>query len=321
MNLSPLTFRVAAHAKINATLDLLGRRPDGYHALRSVVIPVALHDDVEVALLPGAGPAPDASPAIRVEIAADGVDCSRIGPPGDNLCAKAAAAFLRRFAAFAAAARGAALRIRVVKRIPLGGGLGGGSADAAATLVALAALAGGGIGRDDLVALAAEVGSDVPALVCGGAVLMEGRGEKVTPLPGLFAPFDLLLANPGVHVSTAAAFRAFDERALTPAPISSKIVLSRNCGRTLPGFAAMLSNGLEDAVFALHPEVARIAARLREAGAAGVSMTGSGATVFALAASREDAGALAGALPAGCWHAVSRTVPDGVMAAHGPLEA
>ena len=327
-----LSCRIEAHAKINVTLDVLGVRPDGYHDLSSVVMPVALHDDVVVSAIAGGTSA--AEPSVIVEVVPEGVDISRLGPPDRNLCVKAAQAYFKAMSATGAHRLPPRLDVRVVKRIPLGGGLGGGSADAAAVLAALDWMAARGafgagakpLGEERLVAVAAEVGSDVPALFLGGATLMEGRGERVRRLPGVFGTFDILLANPGIHVSTPEAFRALDAlprdgEMLTKTRFSDNILTSRNCGKTLPGFAAMLSNGLEKAVFGLHPEIARLAARLRDAGARGVLMSGSGATVFALAASPSEANALAGVLPAGCWSAVSQTVPDGVMAAHGPLEA
>lgn len=328
---------IEAHAKVNIVLDVLGTRPDGFHDLRSIVMPVELHDDLEIEVGgPGGG--------VAVEVVPDGVDVSHIGPAEDNLCVKAVKAY---FAAIPPCGthRAPEMRIHIVKRIPLGGGMGGGSADAAATLVALDWFAARGVfagevgpvGEKGLLEIAAEVGSDVPALLLGGAVLMEGRGEKVSRLRGVFPPVDLLLANPGVHVSTPAAFRALDAgrssgscprnvppvvaRLLTNPSDFGNILSSRNCGEALSGFTEMLYNGLEGAVFELHPEVALIAAKLREAGSKGVLMSGSGATVFALASSPEEAGILAESLPRGCRAVISRTVPDGVMAAHGPLEA
>lgn len=303
---------IEAHAKINLSLDVLGTRPDGFHDLRSVVMPIALHDELFVEI----SPATTTEGQISIEIIPDGVDCSEIGDNKKNLCVKAASLFLSR-----AEERLVDVFIRVLKRIPLGGGLGGGSADAAATLIALNSLfSPRPFSEEELISMAAEIGSDVPALLLGGTVLMEGRGERVSRLANFAPPFDILLANPGTHISTPAAFRAYDEM-LTKSQISSNIVISRNCGGALSDFATSLSNGLEKPVFALYPEVARTAAALKDAGAIGVLMSGSGATVFALADSPEAASRLAGALPKGCWKMISRTVPDGVMAAHGPLEA
>lgn len=304
---------IEAHAKINLSLEILGTRPDGYHDLRSVVMPIALHDDLWVEVSPSS----NSEHSISIEIIPDGVDCSKIGDDKKNLCVKAANLFLSRVSGISAD-----VFIRITKRIPLGGGMGGGSADAAATLIALNHLFSPTLfSQDELISMAAEIGSDVPALLLGGTVLMEGRGEKVSRLNDFAPPFDILLANPGTHISTPAAFKAYDEMVLTKSQISSNIVHSRNCGGALSDFATSLSNGLEKPVFALYPEVARTAAALKEAGAIGVLMSGSGATVFALAESPEAAGNLAGALPDNCWKMISRTVPDGVMAAHGPLEA
>ena len=173
--------------------------------------------------------------------------------------------------------------------------------------------------------MGASLGSDIPAMVHGGTVLMEGRGEKVTPLLGSdgLSPLPsmaVLLANPGTHVSTAEAYRESSD-VLTSSAFSCNILSSPNCVGSASACAAWLFNGLEGAVFARHPEVADIAARLREAGGAAVLMSGSGATVFALADDEAEAERLARALPDGCWWTVTRTLPDGVMAAHGPLEA
>ena len=166
---------VEAYAKVNLTLEVLGLRSDGYHDLRSVVLPTTLADTIEL------------EPADAVS--------SDSGIPGD-LCVKAAEAL------------GVGARIRVSKRIPAGGGLGGGSADAAAVLVALNSLYGLGHSPAHLAEIGAEVGSDVPALVLAhclrAPVLMEGRGERVSPLPAM--PLDLALAFPGVHSSTREVF-------------------------------------------------------------------------------------------------------------------
>ena len=345
-----LAITVPAYAKINLTLELLGVRPDGYHAIRSVVVPVELHDDVEISV--------HSSPVTRhsslattssvgvptLEVVADGVSLSNLGPDNKNLAVRAARLFLDRLGL----KRGnreqgtgngptpfcilhSAFCIHIVKRIPLGGGLGGGSADAAAVLLGLNSL----VTRHsslvtpfsvpDLMEIGASLGSDIPAMVHGGTVLMEGRGEKVTPLrgPGGRSPLPsmaVLLANPGTHVSTAEAYRESSD-VLTSSAFSCNILSSPHCVGSASACAAWLFNGLERAVFARHPEVADIAARLREAGAAAVLMSGSGATVFALADDEAEARRLARALPDGCWWTVTRTLPDGVMAAHGPLEA
>lgn len=306
------TVSVNGHAKINATLDVLGVRQDGYHELRSLVVPVELCDTVSVSR------SGCSSFDVDVHVRGDGVDIGRIGPPGKNLAVRAARIFA---SGFPVTGR---FSISIAKRIPLGGGLGGGSADAAAVFLAMNALCGNPFSMDRLLQMGAAAGSDVPAMLCGKPVVMEGRGERVTPYAGYVPECHVLLANPNVHVSTPEVFSAWDRMSgsrLTNEKNCCRIISSRNCGCTLADFSAVLSNGLEETVCLLHPEVAEVIGRLREAGAKAVSMSGSGATVFALAESPAEAAAYAESLPRGCWYALTRTVPDGVMAAHGPLEA
>ena len=300
--------RIEAPAKINLTLEILGKRPDGYHDIRSVVTPIALHDTVELRI----------ASEDSLEAVADGVPIGAIGPAEDNLCLKAVRLFRARFSfPFGVA-------IRLVKRIPIGGGLGGGSSDCAATLVGLAALSGVDSSYETLFPLAASLGSDIPALLHGGVVLMEGRGERVSPLRRsdgrpVVPAMDIVLANPGVHVSTAAAYR-FATGLLTSDRFSSNILHSPLCSESVSTFAAGLFNGFEQAVFGQYPEVARLADLFRKAGAQGVLMSGIGSTVFALAKDPVDANRIKRAMPGQYWCEVSQTMPDGVMAAHGPLE-
>ena len=151
---------VEANAKVNFTLEVFGKRADGYHALRSVVMPISLSDTLDI------------------EVTEDGSITSDTGYD-DDLCVKAARV-LRSQISDLRSQIGAA--IHVTKRIPAGGGLGGGSADAAAVLRTLNELWKVGLSREELAEIGAQVGSDVPALVMGGPVVMEGRGEKVQDL-------------------------------------------------------------------------------------------------------------------------------------------
>lgn len=234
-------MRLEAHAKINLTLEVLGVRPDGYHDLRSVVVPVPLHDDVELEL----------SKTVSVEMLGD-------LPQEKNLAWKAAQALRR------ATNSVQGCRIRIEKRIPSGAGLGGGSADAAAVLNGLNELWGLHLSKIRLCEIAAEVGSDVPALTLGGPVLMEGRGERVTPLAeSALSDFTwpdfsrLVLRTPPVFVSTPSVFREFraEDRGLVP-------------------------NDLQPAACRLHPEIATALADLEAEGCTGVMMSGSGSSVF-----------------------------------------
>lgn len=230
-----------AHAKINLTLEILGVRPDGYHDLRSVVVPIPLHDDVTL----------EPSDAISVEMPGD-------LPQEKNLAWKAAQALRQ--------ATGCTKGVRIVleKRIPQGAGLGGGSADAAAVLNGLNELWGLGLPKARLCEIAAAVGSDVPALTLGGPVLMEGRGERVTPLAeSPLADFHLpdltrlVLRTPPVFVSTPSVFRAFRE-----------------------SDRGLRANDLQPAACRLHPEISAALAELEAEGCEGVMMSGSGSSVF-----------------------------------------
>ena len=265
---------VEAPAKVNLTLEVFAERSDGYHALRSVVLPVSLAD------------------ALEVEAADDGVIASDTGY-ADDLCVKAAKV-LR-----AASGNGRlGARIAVTKRIPAGGGLGGGSADAAATLVALDRLWGLSLGRVRLAALAAEVGSDVPALVTGGPVVMEGRGELVTPVKGMAGGLSLVIAHPEVFCSTAEVYRRCVARAAGgPSPTDAMVAALASGDRR--GLVAALANDLQAPAVSLHPEIAAALDALREAGAEAAMMSGSGSCVFGLAADDADASRIAGRLVSG----------------------
>ena len=237
-------MRLAAHAKVNLTLEVLGTRPDGYHELRSVVSTIPLHDDVELWDAPAG--------EVTVEMVGDGMEVPRV-PCEANLAVRAARALQEA----SGVARG--VRIRIVKRIPVGAGLGGGSADAAAVLNGLNELWGLGLPKDRLCEIGAEVGSDVPALVLGGMVLMEGRGERVAGGPRLSRPFDesFVLRVPPINVSTARVYAEFREE---------------DCGKC--------RNDLQPAACRLYPAIAETVAEMEAEGLEDVQMTGSGSAVF-----------------------------------------
>lgn len=251
-------MKLKAYAKVNLFLEILSKREDGYHALRSLVLPVSLADDVEV------------TAAVNGTIESD-------LPYADDLCVKAA----RALAKATDCPKGA--KISVVKHIPVGGGLGGGSADAAATMLALNELWQLGLEREQLCEIGASVGSDVPALVLGGPVLMEGRGEKVSRF-GRVPPLNLVLASPGVFSSTKLVYGALktcksgnaQDRKIC---YNMRTALERG---SLPEIAAAVVNDLASPAQALYPEIAKAAAALRNAGAVGVTVSGSGSTVFGL---------------------------------------
>lgn len=283
-------MRIEARAKVNLTLEVLGERSDGYHALRSVVLPISLADTLEVTLT------------------RDGELVSDSGY-ADDLCVRAARVLRAAAEAEGRLEPGAGVSIAIEKRIPVGGGLGGGSADAAATLVALNDLWRLGKSRLELARLGAAVGSDVPSLALGGAVRMEGRGEKVSPLAAA-RDLDLVLVNPGVFSSTGEVYRHCRARADDPAGESPTDALARALAAgDLAALAAAMVNDLEPPAVALHPEIGEALAALRSAGAAATLMSGSGSTVFALAESAAAAQRLAGRMTAaGYWAAAAASV-------------
>ena len=258
---------VSANAKVNFTLEVFGKRADGYHALRSVVMPISLSD------------------ALDIEVTDDGSITSDTGYD-DDLCVKAARVLRNVRMLECSNVRMPGTRIRVAKRIPAGGGLGGGSADAAAVLRALNELWTVGLSREELAEVGAQIGSDVPALVLGGPVIMEGRGEKVTSLIQTFEPsehskINLVLVNPGVHSSTKEVYAACEARSLDGENATATMVAALRAG-DLDGIAAALMNDLQAPAVKLHPEIADALVSLRTAGVIGAMMSGSGSSVFGL---------------------------------------
>jgi 4-diphosphocytidyl-2-C-methyl-D-erythritol kinase len=245
---------VKAYAKVNLTLEILARRCDGYHDLRSVVLPVSLADTLEI--------------APSDEITSDGAFAN-------DLCLKAAVTL----AQATGTAEGAA--IHVEKRIPVGGGLGGGSADAAAVLRALNEMWRINMPLDELARLGAQVGSDVPALVLGGAVLMEGRGEKVSRFDFPARRLEMVLANPGVESSTRDVYAAYSGRLQDKSDILYNIRQVLH-GGSIDEIASVMANDLQASAVRLYPEIGKALADLSVAGAKGAMVSGSGSTVYGL---------------------------------------
>jgi 4-diphosphocytidyl-2-C-methyl-D-erythritol kinase len=251
--------RVWAPAKVNLFLEVLARRPDGYHDLATLMVTVGLYDTLELS----------ADPAGEVRLTCDHPGLSA-GP--DNLVCRAAELLRRRYAPPA----GAAVRLR--KRIPLAAGLGGGSSDAAAALAGLNSLWRLGLGRAELARLGAELGSDVSFFFYGPAAWCTGRGEVVEPL-ALGRPLDLVLACPPEGLSTALVFRGLS----VPAdPLDGSAVRRAARIGDVEDLGRRLHNRLQPAAERLCPAVAGLVARLAGLGPAGQLMSGSGSTAFAL---------------------------------------
>jgi 4-diphosphocytidyl-2-C-methyl-D-erythritol kinase len=271
------TFR--SFAKVNLHLQVVGRRVDGYHELRTVFQNIDWCDRLGVELTTG---------GVALEVR--GTSGLADGP--ENLARRAAERFLATFAPRAGA------RVVLEKRLPLGGGLGGGSSNAAAVLLALRELAGVPARRLDLWPIARELGADVPYFLTGGTALGVGRGDEVVPLPEL-PPSELVLVLPPFGVSTAEVFAALAADPPPPAPLAG-VVLALAGGESPtglddPGF----TNDLERAARRVSPALAALCDTLANTSAVQwARMTGSGATLIAGIDARAEAEVARG-LPAG----------------------
>lgn len=253
-----LTLR--SYAKVNLTLDVLERRPeDGYHYVRTVMVPISLSD--EVVLQRDRDLSVTCAPPIP-------------GRPEENLAFRAAE-LLRRETGYQG---GAAIQIRKV--IPVAGGLAGGSTNAAATLVGLNRLWGTGLSEERLVELAIRLGSDVPFFVNCRPARAEGIGERLTPIR-VARPFWMVIATPAVAKSTGNVYRLFDELTEVRRPDSSAMEAALAAG-DLQGIAAALGNVFEQVMLPRHPEIARLRQALLTGGALGALMSGAGPTVFGI---------------------------------------
>jgi 4-diphosphocytidyl-2-C-methyl-D-erythritol kinase len=272
---------IRAHAKINLDLRVLGMRPDGFHELRTVFQSLALHDTIDCIPRPG-----------RFAI-----ECDVAGVPLDesNLVWRAASALWR------ALRRGGPVRdvvVRLQKRIPIQGGLGGGSSDAAATMLALSRMWRVPIRPTQLVDVAATLGADVAFFLSGGTALGLGKGDEVYPLADLPRHWIVLLV-PGFGVSSPDAYEWYDsERDLARGSVGRE---AQYVPGPWPSRAAQMINDLEAPIARHHPEIDQMKIALRRAGALAAAMSGSGSTVFGLFQKRRDAVASVNHLSGQAW--------------------
>ncbi len=252
-----------AHAKLNVFLRVLGRRDDGYHDIETVMLPVDLHDVVTV------------EHADRLDVLVDGPRADELSDAGgESLVHRAAQAW-----AEATGRADAGARITIEKRIPVAAGLGGGSADAAATILALDELHGSDLDAETQLGIAAAVGSDVAAMLLGGPVYAAGRGERVTAVHAMTSHWVIAPAPFGVH--TVRAYEWWDEVPVT-GPDPGALIAALEAGND-ERLGDAIYNDLQAPVVARHPEIAETIRTFLEAGALGAAMTGSGPTVVALA--------------------------------------
>jgi len=258
--MAPRSARVPAFAKLNLGLRILYKRADNYHELRTVFQTISLADRLDISF------APARKTTIEIH-----------GTPGivDNLVERSARLTLESLNLHAH------LSFRLTKKIPMGAGLGGGSSDAAAVLLALPVLARKALSAAQLHSLAAQLGSDVPFFLYGGTALGLGRGEELYPLPDQPRARGLLVVS-GVHSSTAEAYRGLSA-SLTSIALQNKLnTFQQEVWRGGASGVAMDGNDFEEVVFARHPGLRDIKQRLLRYGARPAAMTGSGSAVFGI---------------------------------------
>lgn len=264
-----------AYAKINLGLDVLRRRPDGYHEVKMVMQTVDIYDDLflEKTEKPG------------VELQIDGSDLTA---GKDNLICRAAELFMEE--------KGIAggVKIRLVKRIPIAAGMAGGSSDAAATLRGMNELWETGCSAQELQEIGVRLGADIPYCVVGGTMLSEGIGEILTPLP---APPEcvLLIAKPEISVSTKFVYENLHADTLKSHPDIDGMVEAIRRGQ-LEGITERMGNVLETVTTKTYPVIEEIKTVMKEKGAENALMSGSGPTVFGIFGQKEQAEAAAAIL-------------------------
>jgi len=260
-------LKILAPAKINLTLEVLGKRPDGYHEVRTVIQAIGLCDVLEL----------EVAPDIQVK-----ADIAEL-PTEANLVYQAAR-LLKEFSAFP---RGACLKL--TKCIPAAAGLGGGSSDAAATLIGLNRLWQLGLSIEDLLPLAAKLGSDVPFFLYGGAAFAESRGERVTPLRNSVKAWIVLLDPnlPQLPDKTRRLYTSLRQSNFTKGELTHKMAEAIDKGYVLD--AALIYNIFESVAFEIFQTIGDYRERFLAAGADWVHLVGSGPTLYTLIEDRQKA--------------------------------
>jgi len=283
------TVQARAFAKINVGLKILAKRPDDFHEIRTIYQTIGLADRLQISLSPG-------KRGIRLECEHPELPSGR-----ENLVYRAAELWQR--------ARGikGSIILRLAKSIPMGAGLGGGSSDAAATLLALERLTGNRLDLATRLGLAGKLGSDVPLFLLGGRVLGCGRGEEVYPLTDLPARH-CLIVFPGFSVSTVEAYRALGLRLTAQEEDRRMNSLGKRPPFPLEAWGPA-ENDFEWFVFARWPELAKVKRQLIRAGAETASLTGSGSALYAVYESAQQLNRAASRMPTGWKVFKVRTLP------------
>jgi len=249
-----------ANCKLNLHLRVTGKLPDGYHSLETIFQEIPFYDELDIE------PAGDGS----IHFSASGIN---IPDDGKNICVKAAELLKEK----CSVSKGC--KIHLMKNVPIGAGLGGGSSDAAAVLKALDGLWKIGLKNEELEALGLSLGADVPFFIKGGCAWGEGKGEVLRPLDPVLKNGSVLLVYPNIHVSTPWAYKNLK---LNLTKTEGRVIFAEvsKQGFSLTGSPAGFMNDFEAAVFKEYPEIGRIKEILLKEGAELSAMSGSGSTVF-----------------------------------------
>jgi 4-diphosphocytidyl-2-C-methyl-D-erythritol kinase len=261
------SLELKARAKINLSLDVLGKRPDGYHLVRMIMQTVELHDKIVLETIPGG-----------IEIACS---CPGVPPGTENIVYKAARLLQKE----CKIKKG--IRIKIKKNIPIAAGLGGGSSNAAAVLKGMNAIFSLGLQQAELMKLGAEIGADVPYCIKGGTALAEGIGEILTGL-GTFKGVNIVLVKPKIKVSTAWVYNNLDLAAVQSRP-DTQALIKAILSKRIADVASNMKNVLEVVTARRFAVIEEIKGRLIELGALGSVMTGSGPSVFGVFGDFESA--------------------------------
>jgi 4-diphosphocytidyl-2-C-methyl-D-erythritol kinase len=256
--------RIPAFAKINLRLDILGKRQDGFHELRTIFQTISLHDEIKLRASRRSGISLETvgNPALATE------------PVQKNLVYRAVEALRRELKIRQG------VEIKLKKTIPAGRGLGGGSSDAAAALLGYLRLTGKKLATARLVEIAASLGADVPFFLFGGRALGVGKGDEIYPLPDIQKQFLLIVSPEKIHVPTPDAYRWLQARRLGLTKPHENPKLWKFCAQCWSTQGSGLSNDFERPVFQRHPRLDQIKRILLQRGAAEASLAGSGSAVF-----------------------------------------
>ncbi len=257
------------NCKINLGLNIIAKRADGFHDLETVFYPIAIKDVLEIVQ--------QQHETTDLEFASSGLQID--GDTGDNLCIKAYRLLKKDFPQLPA------IKMHLHKSIPMGAGLGGGSADGAFTLKLLNQKFKLNLSNDQLINYSLQLGSDCPFFILNQPCYAEGRGEKLQPINLDLSAYQFLIINPGIHINTGWAFSQIQPK--KPAQTVKEII-----NQPIETWESELMNDFEEPVFQSHPEIKAIKENLYAQGGVYASMTGSGSTVFGIFKKARDLSAL-----------------------------